>query len=72
MNHFRVARHTVQLDLIKRFYVDALGMKLLGAFDHDGYKGIFIGLEDQTWHLEFTQSDDSPKHEADEDDLLVF
>ncbi len=72
MNHFRVARHTFQIEPIKQFYVEAIGLKVLGEFDHEGYKGIFIGIENHTWHLEFTQSEDAPNHTPDEDDLLVF
>lgn len=72
MNQFRVARHTAQLDAIIRFYIDILGLKKLGEFDHEGYKGVFIGEENQSWHLEFTQNEIAPCHKADEDHLLVF
>lgn len=69
----RVARHTNDVDRIKDFYQGLLGLELLGEFHrHDGYDGIFLGLPDKDWHLEFTISDHSPEHQADEDDLLVF
>lgn len=70
---FRVARHTNNLAPIIHFYKDLLGLAILGEFkDHDNYDGIFIGLEDSDWHLEFTVSNEAPQHQPDEDDLLVF
>ncbi|WP_284652582.1 VOC family protein [Flavobacterium terrisoli] len=70
---FRYARHTNDLERIKAFYIDVLGMELLGSFEnHDGYDGIFIGKPTLDWHLEFTKSDDLAKHTFDEDDILVF
>ena len=69
----RVARHTTDIEKIKSFYIDFLGFEILGEFyGHDGYDGIFIGLPQKDWHLEFTISDHVPKHTPDEDDLLVF
>lgn len=72
INHFRVARHTNKLDEIKKFYCEILGLELLGEFDHKGYKGVFLGEKNQTWHLEFTESNDIAKHIPDKDDLIVF
>lgn len=71
-SHFRVARHTNNLEQIKGFYVNLLGLELLGEFDHEGYLGAFVGEKQKDWHLEFTQSSESAKHMPDEDDLLVF
>lgn len=69
----RIARHTQHLQNIIHFYVDALGLKLLGQFnDHDGYSGVFIGLNQHDWHLEFTISAEAPQHQPDDDDLLVW
>jgi len=69
----RIARHTQHLQSIIRFYEDVLGLKILGQFnDHDGYSGVFIGLNKHDWHLEFTASAEPPQHQPDEDDLLVF
>ena len=54
---FRYARHTNNLEQLKSFYIDVLGLELLGGFEnHDGYDGAFIGKQDENWHLEFTQS----------------
>lgn len=70
---FRFARHTNNLEQIKSFYIDVLGLKLLGGFEnHNGYNGIFIGKSDENWHLEFTQSDTETNHIFDDDDILVF
>ena len=70
---FRYARHTNNLEQLKSFYIDVLGLELLGGFEnHDGYNGIFLGKQDENWHLEFTQSDEVANHTFDDDDLLVF
>ncbi|MGB7786180.1 MAG: VOC family protein [Salinimicrobium sp.] len=69
----RIARHTNDLQIISRFYVELLGLKILGEFEnHDGYNGILLGPENASWHLEFTCSKEAPDHHPDEDDLLVF
>ncbi|WP_345094537.1 VOC family protein [Flavobacterium chungnamense] len=70
---FRYARHTNNLEQLKSFYIDVLGLELLGGFEnHNGYDGVFIGKQEENWHLEFTQSDEVPNHTFDDDDLLVF
>lgn len=70
---FRYARHTNNLEQLKSFYIDVLSLEMLGGFEnHNGYDGIFIGKQDENWHLEFTQSDVIVNHSFDEDDLLVF
>jgi len=69
----RVARHTANLQPVIYFYCNLLGLEVLGSFqDHDGYNGVFIGLKNTGWHLEFTTSAQAPQHEPDDDDLLVF
>lgn len=70
---FRVARHTTAFEPIKKFYIEILGLKLLGYFEgHDGYDGIFIGKSNADWHLEFTKSEEAAIQTFDEDDMLVF
>ncbi len=55
------------------FYTEVIGLSVLGRFEnHDSYDGIFLGLPDGNWELEFTTSDESPNHFPDQDDLLVF
>lgn len=69
----RVARHTANIDAIIHFYRDILGLETLGRFDnHNGYDGVFFGLKNSGWHLEFTTSAEPPQHQPDEDDLLIF
>jgi hypothetical protein len=50
-----------------------LGLEILGQFsDHDGYDGVFLGLPELDWQLEFTQSAKPAEHQFDDDDILVF
>ena len=71
--HFRYARHTNQLIELENFYITILRFKKLGEFkNHNGYDGIFLGIENQDWHIEFTQSEEVVNHSFDEDDILVF
>lgn len=69
----RVARHTDNLQDMEGFYCRGIGLSVIGRFrDHAGYDGLFLGFENQGWHLEFTTSAKAPLHTADMDDLLVF
>lgn len=69
---FRAARHTDNLKPIEDFYTSVIGLSILGRFeDHAGYDGIFLGIEGENWHLEFTAAGKAD-HKFDEDDLLVF
>ena len=66
---FRVARHTNNLEALSEFYTKVLNLQVLGEFkDHDHYDGIFIGLEAENWHLEFTKPNEIADHKFDEDD----
>jgi len=70
---FRFARHTNNLEHLKSFYIDILGLELLGGFEnHDGYDGVFIGKLNENWHLEFTKSDEIVTFNFGEEDILVF
>lgn len=70
---FRFARHTNDLEKLQAFYMEVLGLELLGHFtNHDGYDGIFLGKPASDWHLEFTKSGKPASHSFDEDDILVF
>jgi hypothetical protein len=70
---FRVARHTNHLEQLKDFYVNLIGLSLLGEFkNHSGYDGVFIGNTNLDWHLEFTRTVESVDHKFDDDDILVF
>ncbi len=70
---FRFARHTNNLEPIKSFYCNVLGLEILGGFEnHEGYDGVFIGKSDENWHLEFTKSDEWVAFNFGEEDILVF
>lgn len=70
---FRFARHTNNLEQLKSFYIDILGLELLGSFEnHNGYDGVFIGKPNENWHLEFTKSDEVVTFNFGEEDILVF
>ncbi|MEH0157133.1 VOC family protein [Limibacter armeniacum] len=70
---FRIARHTTKLVPLIHFYHELLGLEILGSFeDHKGYDGVFLGIQGESWHIEFTVSKQEPKHASDPDDLLVF
>ena len=70
---FRFARHTNNLEQLKSFYIDILGLELLGGFEnHNGYDGVFIGKPNENWYLEFTKSDEIVTFNFGEEDILVF
>ncbi|WP_298117019.1 VOC family protein [Flavobacterium sp.] len=70
---FRFARHTNNLEQLKSFYIDILGLELLGGFEnHEGYDGAFIGKTNENWHLEFTKSEELVTFNFGEEDILVF
>ncbi len=70
----RIARPTDQLDKVKEFYMEGLGLEVVGHFEnHQGYDGLMIGLPVKDYHLEFTQFvEGSPCPEPTHDNLLVF
>ena len=73
-SQIRVARPTDQLDAVRRFYCEGLGLKELGGFSgHAGYDGVFIGLPGSEVHLEFTShAGGSPGAAPSRDNLLVL
>ncbi len=53
----RIARPSDDLDALPAFYVEGLGLRLLGRFeDHDGFDGLILGLPGAGYHLEFTHA----------------
>lgn len=70
----RVARPTDRLSEVVRFYVDGLGLSILGSFDdHAGFDGVMLGLPGAPYHLEFTSQRGHRVGEAPtQDHLLVF
>jgi catechol 2,3-dioxygenase-like lactoylglutathione lyase family enzyme len=71
---FRIARPTNQMEKIVDFYQNGLGLKKIGGFcGHDGYDGVMFGAPGNSYHLEFTQSQEMmelPK--PTKEHLLVF
>lgn len=72
--HLRVARPTNDLDAVRRFYRDGLGLTELGSFeDHEGFDGVMLGHSGQQVHLEFTRQRGHDAGRAPtRDNLLVF
>lgn len=69
----RSARHTNNIAALQSFYTEILNLKVLGRFNnHQDYDGVFLGNDNENWHLEFTQSKEPANHRFDEDDVLVF
>ena len=70
----RIARPTEHLEQVVRFYVEGLGLRVLGSFeDHEGFDGVMVGFPGARTHLEFTRRQGQPVGRAPtEDHLLVF
>lgn len=69
----RIARHTNQIDQLKNFYMEVVGLKLIGQFnDHDGYDGVILSGNEANWQIEFTTSNQVINHQPNEDDLIVL
>lgn len=69
----RVARASADLAAARRFYVDALGLTVLGAFaDHDGFDGLIVGLPGAAWHLELVRERGAAVMRPSPEDLLVL
>jgi catechol 2,3-dioxygenase-like lactoylglutathione lyase family enzyme len=71
---FRMARPTNQMEKIIEFYEDGLGLEKIGGFSgHAGYDGVMFGLPNNTYHLEFTQSEEKIELPTPtKEHLLVF
>lgn len=72
--NFRVARPSNDLGSLHRFYVDGLGLAVLGEFkNHDGFDGLILSLPDGSTQLEFTRAHGHVAPRAPtQDHLLVF
>lgn len=71
---FRVARPTNELEPLRRFYVDGLGLEVIAEFaDHDGFDGLIVRLPASKVQIEFTvaHGHTAPRSPTD-DHLLVF
>lgn len=70
----RVARPTDDLERLRAFYCDGLGLDVIGSFaDHDGVDGLILGRRGWPYHVEFThhRGQRAPRA-ASPDDLLVL
>jgi catechol 2,3-dioxygenase-like lactoylglutathione lyase family enzyme len=70
----RVARPTADLDRIRTFYAEVVGLPLLSSFaDHDGFDGAIFGVPDERAQLELVRTpyDDLPAP-ANEDALVLY
>lgn len=69
-----MARATHQLEAVSDFYLRGLGLPELYRFnDHDGFRGIMIGLPGTGCHLEFTEESGAlPFPPPSPDHLLVL
>jgi catechol 2,3-dioxygenase-like lactoylglutathione lyase family enzyme len=70
----RVARPTVSIEALLRFYRDGLGLEVIGSFqDHEGFDGFMLGMPGSSYHLEFTcKRGHNPGLAPTQDNLLVF
>jgi len=70
----RVARPTDNIEALKSFYVDGLGLEVLYEFsDHDGFDGLMVGVPNCPYHFEFTKKyGHSVGRAPTTDNLLVF
>jgi catechol 2,3-dioxygenase-like lactoylglutathione lyase family enzyme len=69
----RVARPCSDLIAARRFYVDALGLSILGEFaDHQGFDGLIVGEPGAHWHLELVHERGMAVAHPSSEDLLVL
>lgn len=70
----RIARPTDQLDAVRFFYRNGLGLAEIDGFEgHDGYSGVMFGLPGADYHLEFTTNvSGSPVKAPSRDNLIVL
>lgn len=70
----RIARPTDHLEQITKMYVEGLGFKIIGGFDHHGdFSGRMIGHPEHLYHLEFTtHSTEKAGRAPSPENLLIF
>ncbi len=70
---FRVARPTENLNALRAFYIDALGLVDGGSFEnHNGYDGFLVSTDDAAYEIEFTQHPNVACPAPTGDNVLVF
>jgi hypothetical protein len=72
--HMRIARPVTNLERSFLMYSQGLGLRKIAEFnDLDGFNGIMLGREGESWHIEFTFCLNHPVQPVQtEDDLLVL
>lgn len=70
----RLAKPSANLQSVARFYIDGLGLDLIGSFvDHDGYDGLLVGKHGCAYEFEFTYAQHAHcQMVPSKDFLLVF
>ncbi|MEO0929858.1 MAG: VOC family protein [Pseudomonadota bacterium] len=70
----RIARPTDDIEALKPFYINGLGLDILYEFtDHDGFDGLMLGHPGSPYHFEFTKSaGHAAGHAPTKDNLIVF
>jgi catechol 2,3-dioxygenase-like lactoylglutathione lyase family enzyme len=69
----RVARPSRDLEAAAGFYRDALGLPVLGSFeDHDGFRGLILGLPDASRQLELVAAPGGEPTPSAEDQLVLY
>jgi catechol 2,3-dioxygenase-like lactoylglutathione lyase family enzyme len=69
----RSARPTTDLDVIRAFYEDVVGLPLLWSFvDHDGFDGVIFGVPDERAQLELVRSPHGEVPTPTNEDALVL
>jgi catechol 2,3-dioxygenase-like lactoylglutathione lyase family enzyme len=69
----RIARPTVDLDAIRAFYEDVVGLPVLWSFvDHDGFDGVVFGVPDEHAQLELVRSPHGDVPTPTDEDALVL
>ena len=70
----RIARPSNDLDALRKFYCEGLGMEVLYDFvGHDGFDGIMLGRRGAPYHFEFTKKHGHHVGRAPtKDNLTVF
>ncbi len=69
----RSARPTADLDVIRAFYEDVVGLPVLWSFvDHDGFDGVIFGVPDERAQLELVRSPHGEVPTPTNEDALVL
>lgn len=73
-SQMRIARPVTDINRAFHMYSEGLGLRKIAEFnDHQGFSGIMLGLNNLSWHLEFTVCLHHPvKPSQTEEDLLVL